>query len=313
MLGRTKRYLAPWFASVLFSALVLFFQNCTVAPRFQSAAPDSSSKGNGTGYEGKSYVNLDVNGECGDREKIKGRIEINDEGQGQVLRANCVDLDPPEPIEPRDVSSQVVIDRIAGAVIFKKRLFIAESSAGVGQNGTSVLLGLCQSSTPPAGYSAAPLRMDLAVFGVPGSNSAYAVTRSTYLVEQLMTGVKPTSITGDGTCRENRTYISDEIDGIIVPSATSILFYSTAPTSSVPALQILRMPATIPFDGTASTLPVGGVPVFIHTNFIHNLVTPAGPRPELACQATYSNSASANPQGVPIPGICFLHSPVQGI
>lgn len=300
MSSRTKRFFAPWFASVTIGVLLLCFQNCTAAPEFKSATPDPSSKGNGTGYEGKPYYNLDTNSECTNGSLVKSRIELNEEGRGRILRANCVDLNPPQLIEAGEATAQDILGQSGMAVIFKESLFLLEADR-TDLPTTSVLLGYCRSYTPTAGPPP-PLRMELGIFGIPGAMNAYAVTRSTYIVDQpmLATSVKPPYITGNGTCVADRSYRSDELSGQFYSSASSIIFdHGDLPHS---ALRVMRS-----IDPVTS----GGIPVTIHTNFFHNFVTPSISSSALACQSAYTNYA-VDVQGPAIPARCFLHHKVPG-
>lgn len=315
MSSRTKRIAAPWFAVVAISILLLFFQNCTASSPFQAATSNPSAKGNGTGYEGKPYYNLDVTSECTDGNSIKSRIEVNEDGSGRILRSNCVDLDKPQLIRPGEATRHEIFGQAGFAVIYDHRLFILQASDG-DPSSEPVLLAYCR-AMPTVNQTLLPTnpisRGELAVFGTVGTGESYAVTRFTYAFDQpmLISSARPKSLTGTGTCEKDKVYRSEELHGQFDPLAKMNLFSHGALPNS--ALQVTRIVDPMVDYISNAAYPEGGIPSVIHTNFFHNLVTAFGPRSDLACQSVHTNVRGMETQGPPIPAICYLHNtlPVQ--
>lgn len=85
---------------LLLSSIIPFFQNCT--PRSaQSLSKDQASSLNqsltgGEGYDGKiTYINRPEGGFCADGLPLRSIIQMKGDS-GQILRENCVDIQPKE-------------------------------------------------------------------------------------------------------------------------------------------------------------------------------------------------------------------------
>ncbi|MES2964159.1 MAG: hypothetical protein V4760_09740 [Bdellovibrionota bacterium] len=77
------------------AVFVMAFQNCGTPIDFTRL--ESKANGNGTGYDGKIYVN---HGKCGTAVDIalKGAIAVDKDGTANVIRQDCTDLAAPIPI-----------------------------------------------------------------------------------------------------------------------------------------------------------------------------------------------------------------------
>jgi hypothetical protein len=93
--------------------LAAAFQNCTKAksPILQAASSSSSSSssqsqqnGNGAGYDGKTYIALDVSHQCSLNTDIKSQMVVRQSDQHAFLtKENCQPVNP-----PRDVTDRII-------------------------------------------------------------------------------------------------------------------------------------------------------------------------------------------------------------
>lgn len=84
------------FGLLLTATLMVAFQNCGIPIDF-AGFESSKANGNGTGYDGKVYVN---HGVCSDSTALalKGSITVEADGSAVVTRRECEDLLEPIPI-----------------------------------------------------------------------------------------------------------------------------------------------------------------------------------------------------------------------
>jgi hypothetical protein len=92
------------FAGWLMVVFVITFQNCGSYQSFQVENPKTASlsseaqSGNGHGYGGKPYVILRAAGRCADGLAVESMILVGDDNRSFLMRANCRDITPPQPV-----------------------------------------------------------------------------------------------------------------------------------------------------------------------------------------------------------------------
>lgn len=109
MTSRANKRLNVIFGVLAAAGLLMLFQNCGTPLDFSKFELKSASNGNGTGYDGKAYVN---HGRCDNSPEIrvKSTIILTDDGSGLMTRENCTDL----PVAKTVMSSELkhpLVDR----------------------------------------------------------------------------------------------------------------------------------------------------------------------------------------------------------
>src|SRR5689334_18150744 len=88
-----------WLLVVAFGIALASFQNCV---RFggdlgrladRTFFSHSSESGNGSTYDGKTFVARFIGGLCPDGSPWASRIVINDSGEAALMRKDCVEID----------------------------------------------------------------------------------------------------------------------------------------------------------------------------------------------------------------------------
>ncbi|MEK7357281.1 MAG: hypothetical protein AAB250_12585 [Bdellovibrionota bacterium] len=102
-----------------FATLLVLFQNCSVPVDFSKFELKAASNGNGTGYDGKPFVN---HGYCDlvNVLELKSMILVRDDGSAVLTRENCVDIDPPRPLVATDIR-QPFSD--SGVLVFENEIY----------------------------------------------------------------------------------------------------------------------------------------------------------------------------------------------
>jgi hypothetical protein len=123
------------------AVFIMAFQNCAIPIDFSKL--ESKANGNGSGYDGKTYVN---HGTCSDPLKleVKGSIEVLADGTASVTREDCSDLAQPLPIAAGSLQAALSDPNV---LVFEKNIYDLRT----GNPATQKLTRLLCWTHPPLG------------------------------------------------------------------------------------------------------------------------------------------------------------------
>jgi hypothetical protein len=318
MANKTKRAIAPFLASMMVGLLLVGFQNCTVATEFSSKNPvvekggddtGGGAGGNGTGYEGKAFVNIDPLGLCPDKDKVRSRLKIKKNGDLVLVRANCKPVDPELKIPADAVIHKDLADGTGELLIFQNRIFVqeldSESKVPV-PAGSKAIAAYCSLKSQDSLANS-----EVVVFQDPANLTSGGKGYSLRLVTSYLGNVASSDPAIPSVCLQNQSYVSPEFATNGQVSNMYISLYA----NSGPKFSVQVMTSS-PGTGSLATNP--GIPVAVNTNFMQALLLNDGTADMTnLCQNSYSNSNSGSMPTTlgQLRGTCYIADepqPLQG-